>query len=179
MNDAKQMANLPIRIGGLGLRSAVRCAGAAYWASWADALHMISERNPAVADTVVESLAELRMATNRLDREGFWWRPSWANLRFREGRGRSSDENVLRPVETVCVSASGLSTAKSTTRCRSVLMQRSPCSSRTYYMEHNKTELRGVEPRGKARQRIQKSCENITVSKRVFMSETVFGDIWI
>ena len=81
MNDAKQMANLPMRIGGLGLRSAVRCAGAAYWASWADALHMISERNPAVADTVVESLADLRMATNRLDREVFWRRPSWANLR--------------------------------------------------------------------------------------------------
>ena len=27
-----------------------------------------------------KSLAELRMPTEQLDREGFWWRPSWAEL---------------------------------------------------------------------------------------------------
>ena len=25
-------------------------------------------------------MAELRMATEQLDREGFWWRPSWSEL---------------------------------------------------------------------------------------------------
>ena len=73
VNDTKQVATLLMRMGGLGLRSAVRCADAAYWAYWADALH--TERNPAVADTVEESLSrdeepsedclvELRRATN-------------------------------------------------------------------------------------------------------------------
>ena len=81
-----------MRMGGLGLRSAERCAHAAYWA---DALHMIAQRNPAVAEMVVQSmsddtnpgegsLAELKMATDRLDRQGFWWRPSWSELQ--EGR---------------------------------------------------------------------------------------------
>ena len=89
---ARDIATLPMRMGGLGLRSAVRCAHAAYWASWADALHMIGMRNPTVADAVVESmssheepveecLGELRRATDRLDSEGFWWRPSWPDLR--------------------------------------------------------------------------------------------------
>ena len=84
-----------MRMGGLGLRSAERCAHAAYWASWAHALHMIAQRNPAEAEMVVQSmsddinpgegsLAELKMATDRLDRQGFWWRPSWSELQ--EGR---------------------------------------------------------------------------------------------
>ena len=78
-----------------GLRSSHRCAPAAYWASWADALPMISDRNPAVADMVVHTLAlgahgrdadagclvELHDAAARFDREGFWWRPSWNDLR--------------------------------------------------------------------------------------------------
>ena len=72
--------------------SAVHCAHAAYFSSWADALHMIGMRYPRVADAVVQSmssheepveecLGELRRATDRLDREGFWWRPSWSDLR--------------------------------------------------------------------------------------------------
>ena len=31
-------ATLPLRLSGMGLRSACRTSGAAYWASWADAL---------------------------------------------------------------------------------------------------------------------------------------------
>ena len=46
---AKILAILPMRLGGLGLRSAQRLAQAAYWASWADAFPMISERLPAVS----------------------------------------------------------------------------------------------------------------------------------
>ena len=40
---AHTLASLPMRLGGLGLRSAARMALAAYWASWADALPMIAE----------------------------------------------------------------------------------------------------------------------------------------
>ena len=80
-----------MRMGGLGLRSAERCADAAYWASWADALEMINQRTPAVADMVVRVMEEeapatgclfdLRVLSQRLDNEGFWWRPSWTALR--------------------------------------------------------------------------------------------------
>ena len=78
-----------MRMGGLGLRSATRCAESAFWASWADALPMIRERTPHVADMVVHAmvggqpqgcLGELQEASTRLDREGFWWRPSWPEL---------------------------------------------------------------------------------------------------
>ena len=49
---ARELASLPLRMGGLGLRSMSRCSRAAYWASWADALPMIQERNPAIAEIV-------------------------------------------------------------------------------------------------------------------------------
>ena len=47
--EVKQLSSLPMRLGGLGLRSAERCAPAAYWASWADAIQMIGQRTPEVA----------------------------------------------------------------------------------------------------------------------------------
>ena len=43
--EIQELATLPMRMGGLGLRSAVRCAPAAYWASWADALGDLDKRN--------------------------------------------------------------------------------------------------------------------------------------
>ena len=39
---AHELATLPLRLGGLGLRSARRMAPAAFWVSWADALPMLS-----------------------------------------------------------------------------------------------------------------------------------------
>ena len=54
---AKQLSTLPLRLGGLGLRSAERMAPAAYWASWADALHMIDVRTPAAAAVFMDALA--------------------------------------------------------------------------------------------------------------------------
>ena len=89
--EHQQSASLPMRMGGLGLRSATRCAGAAYWASWADALPMIRDRSPQIAQLVVTSLssavppaagylAELHEAATVLDQQGFWWRPSWTAL---------------------------------------------------------------------------------------------------
>ena len=91
LREAEMVARLPMRMGGLGLRSAERCADAACWASWADALEMIHQRTPAVADMVVRTmeeeapahgcLSDLQTAARRLDNEGFWWRPSWKALR--------------------------------------------------------------------------------------------------
>ena len=91
---AKLLATLPMRLGGLGLRSAARTAPAAYWASWADALAMIHGRAPSVAADAVTALdgsdprgdargalAEVRAAGEQLSREGFLQRPSWASLR--------------------------------------------------------------------------------------------------
>ena len=45
--SAKDTASLLLAFGGMGLRSAVRTAVPAYWASWADALSMISQRHRA------------------------------------------------------------------------------------------------------------------------------------
>ena len=48
--------HLPMRLGGLGLRSASRLRFEAYWASWADTLPMIRERHPALAARLVQQL---------------------------------------------------------------------------------------------------------------------------
>ena len=100
--EAHRIATLPMRLGGLGLRSAVRCAPAAFWASWADALQMIRQRTPDVAIIVEHSLVnenpqdscleELRAAAAELDRQGFWWRPSWVELR----EGKRPPQNDAR-----------------------------------------------------------------------------------
>ena len=81
---AKHLSTLPMRLGGLGLRSAVRTAPAAHWASVGDALGMIEERLPAAACVAVELLSrqhdgeqlrsgldEARAAGELLSREGF------------------------------------------------------------------------------------------------------------
>ena len=88
---AHTLASLPMRLGGLRLRSAARMAPAAFWASWADALPMIAERLPAAADHVEAQLAEdgaprgsvgeSKECTRILDHAGFVGRPSWAELR--------------------------------------------------------------------------------------------------
>ena len=46
---ARRIATLPARMGGLGLRSAERSAQAAFWASWANALPVIKQKQPALA----------------------------------------------------------------------------------------------------------------------------------
>ena len=53
---ARTIASLPMRMGGLGIRSATRMAPAAYWASWADALPMLETRLPQVAQIVTRQL---------------------------------------------------------------------------------------------------------------------------
>ena len=47
---------LPLRLGGLGLSSAVRLPHAAHWASWADCIRMVHQRHPIVARTIIEAV---------------------------------------------------------------------------------------------------------------------------
>ena len=89
---AHEVASLPMRLGGLGLRSARRMAAGAYWSSWADALAMIHQRLPRVANRITDRLegvaaargclTELREVADRLDRQGFVGRPGWGELKL-------------------------------------------------------------------------------------------------
>ena len=53
---ATARAQLALRHGGLGLRSAAQHAPAAYWSSWADVLPVIASRDPAFARALVDTL---------------------------------------------------------------------------------------------------------------------------
>ena len=86
-SNAARVSTLPLRAGGLGLRSAVRTAPGAYWAAWADALPMIQARHPALATRLVAELANsdgsnadcIQQASDAgrlLDHRGFD-RPAW------------------------------------------------------------------------------------------------------
>ena len=87
-NIRQRFGNFADEDGRLGLRSATRCAQSAFWASWADALPMIRERTPQVAEMVEQAMVGgqpqgclgEQEASTRLDREGFWWRPAWPEL---------------------------------------------------------------------------------------------------
>ena len=57
---ARDMATLPLSMGGLGLRSAFRLRQAAHWASWGDCLEMIRDRCPLVFDRMMRSLTSRR-----------------------------------------------------------------------------------------------------------------------
>ena len=50
------VAQLPLRLGGCGLRSACRTSPAAYWAFWADTLPMMRARNADLAGGFLEQL---------------------------------------------------------------------------------------------------------------------------
>ena len=54
---AHNLASLPMRLGGLGLRSARRLAPAAYWASWSDAVPVLQERVPEATAIITRELA--------------------------------------------------------------------------------------------------------------------------
>ena len=58
--QARAIATLPGRLSGLGLRSAVRSAAGAYWASWADTLPVIRDRLPELARDWLSRLGEAR-----------------------------------------------------------------------------------------------------------------------
>ena len=86
---AKDAASLPLSVGGLGLRSAVRTSSSAHWASWADSLPMVRERHPGVADMIVDALESKDPVTPILStvveaaravQVGNFEPPSWASL---------------------------------------------------------------------------------------------------
>ena len=87
---SRNMATLPARHGGLGLRSASRTTTAAYWGSWMDSLSVLQVKQPALAEYLLEALhrepelqpAALREANdckNRLATLGFVGLPTWHN----------------------------------------------------------------------------------------------------
>ena len=104
--DARIQASLPLCEGDLGLRSATRSRPAAHWASWADALKMIKQRHPGVADMIVRSLVRhencssiqsLLRCADALETAGFDV-PLWEDLA--EGRrpeGTSEDGDPCQP----------------------------------------------------------------------------------
>ena len=56
--QGRQRAELPLRLGGLGLSSGVRSRHAAHWASWADTLPMIRARNAGAAQAIYDELRD-------------------------------------------------------------------------------------------------------------------------
>ena len=85
----KDSSTLPLSLGGLGLRSAVRTSTPSYWASWADCLPMIQQRHPeVVADMVqwlhrqvdIPCLRGAALAAERLTGVGGFTPPSWEAL---------------------------------------------------------------------------------------------------
>ena len=82
--DARRLAFLPAREGGLGLLCATRAAPAAYWAAWADSLPVMVQRRPDAAErellvddeAAAPCLREAAVAGDLLRRH---WpeRPSW------------------------------------------------------------------------------------------------------
>ena len=101
---AQTRAQLALRHGGLGLRSATRHAPAAYWASWADALRAVSRRDAPFARNIVGSLASdrplpealesLRVARNSLAAIGFE-PPIWEELLQAEAPSQPEEDPSL------------------------------------------------------------------------------------
>ena len=86
-SQSQQIAQLPLRLGGLGLRCAKRIAVAASWASWTDSLHMMQQRHPELANQIVSFLdpssdsasifEQLQEGRSTLVNEGFTQIPTW------------------------------------------------------------------------------------------------------
>ena len=102
---ARLSASLPLALGGLGFRTAVRTSAAAHWASWADTLPMIHQRHPVVATRIVHALAQevdspvlgaVRRAAQELegsvDLAG--WAKGWLATRSGQSRGEAVPNNV-------------------------------------------------------------------------------------
>ena len=85
---SRKLATLPARYGGLGLRSAARTRTAAYWAAWVDALSVLKEKRPALAELLLSKLdlpadqqprclLEATAARNTLLANGYPEAPTW------------------------------------------------------------------------------------------------------
>ena len=75
--EERALTTLPMRMGGLGgIGNPLRCP--CLLGIVADALPMVGQRNPEVAETVVRTMEGEQP---QLDREGFcWWRTGWPEL---------------------------------------------------------------------------------------------------
>ena len=85
---ARDVATLPVRLGGLGLRSAARTSPAAYWAAWVDGAAVLASKAPRLSalflhemradeGSQVECIRTLRDAEAALVAAGCKDRPSW------------------------------------------------------------------------------------------------------
>ena len=86
------VAQLPLRLGGLGFRSANRTSTAAYWAAWADALPVLRKRVPRQAANILADLQRpagteaanclqaAKAAKQQVREAGFEECPSWQDL---------------------------------------------------------------------------------------------------
>ena len=90
---------LPLNLGSLGLKSAIRGRPAAFFASWADGLEMIQKRHPSVAHLTLNDLTQDRpsyhvsaLVKGRLADVGFR-PPSWTALAEGERPGGGDVEN--------------------------------------------------------------------------------------
>ena len=63
--ESWEVANLPLSLGGLGLRSAPRVSKAAYWSSWADCVQTTAKRQPTVAEQLVAALTNREPGTRQ------------------------------------------------------------------------------------------------------------------
>ena len=87
-------AQLPLRLGGMGLRNSERTSTAAYWASWADVLPGLVRKFPALGRNILHHLTAAQMgmqsgpqclvaaerAGQHLDTNGWGDRLTWTNL---------------------------------------------------------------------------------------------------
>ena len=89
-------AQLPLRLGGCGLRNSTRTAHAAYWASWADSLQGLCQRYPGIGSRMLRHLTTVQAATfpaaaprcilqaelsgTFCEASGWDSRPGWADL---------------------------------------------------------------------------------------------------
>jgi len=95
-DEALMQAQLPLRLGGCGLRNSCRTSSAAYWASWADCIPVLLERFPAHARAIVaelsrfagqrsdfhgvQCLVEAELAGRRCEAAGWQERPAWVDV---------------------------------------------------------------------------------------------------
>ena len=87
---AHTLPTLPMRMEGLGLRSAVRMAPAAFWASWADARSMTATRLPQAATSIVHRLTNGKAI-------------GWLFRRIARGRGELGPSSVRFTTRLGCI----------------------------------------------------------------------------
>ena len=79
---ARTTNTMPLVLGGMGLRSAMRTSLPAYWASWGDCLHMVHQKHPDVARVLVDHLDAAVACARELERVQGFHPPSWTTLAF-------------------------------------------------------------------------------------------------